>query len=383
MSTVWDPEEVAMASQNAGRELPSRAAGRALRIGMVAPPWFEVPPRGYGGIEAVVAGLVDALVARGHEVTLVASGRTGSRATRQVTVFEHPPTDLLGVSVMPEVIVAAEAIRAFERFPVDLVHDHTIAGLLLGHGRAVPTITTMHGPVTGENVDYFDRLGRSVGIVAISDAQRVAAPGLDFLGTVHNAIDVPTFPYRESKEDFVFWIGRFSPDKGPHLAIDAARRAGRRIVLAGKLNEPAEKAFFAAEIAPRLGRETEYVGEADSVLKRELFSRAACLLFPITWDEPFGMVMVEAMACGTPVVATRRGSVPEIVDHGRTGIVVDEPGGLPHAIGRALDLDPRACRSWVEERFDLPVMAKGYERIYLEALDSGAMRSTARDVTAA
>lgn len=374
-----------MASHDAGHDLPSRAAGsRRLHIGMVAPPWFEVPPRGYGGTEAVVAGLVDALVARGHEITLVASGHTGSRATRQVTVYEQPPTELLGVSIMPEVIVAAEAMRAFESIPVDLVHDHTLAGVLLGQGRDIPTLTTMHGPVTGENLDYFERLGRSVGIVAISDAQRVTAPGLNFLGTVYNAIDVPTFPYRESKDDFVFWIGRFSPDKGAHWAIDAARAAGRPIVLAGKLNELPEKAFFAAEIAPRLGRDAEYLGEADAVLKRELFSRAACLLFPITWDEPFGMVMVEAMACGTPVVATRRGSVPEVVDHGRTGFVVDGLDAMPHAIGRATDLDPRACRVRAEELFDLPVMARGYEQIYLEAIDGGGtMRSLSRDVSAA
>lgn len=374
-----------MTSQDTKRAPESRPkASRRLHIGMVAPPWFEVPPRGYGGTEAVVAGLVDALVARGHEVTLVASGRQGSRATRQVTVFEKPPVDLLGVSVMPEVIVAAEAIRAFEEHPVDLVHDHTLAGVLLGHGRQTPTLTTMHGPVTGENLDYFERLGRGVGIVAISEAQRTGAPGLNFVGTVYNGIDVPTFPYRESKDDFMLWIGRFSPDKGSHYAIDAAREAGRPIILAGKLNETAEKQFFASEIAPRLGRDAEYIGEADAVLKRELFSRAACLLFPITWDEPFGMVMVEAMACGTPVVATRRGSVPEVVDHGRTGIVVDEIDEIPRAIGLATELDPRECRSWAEERFDLPVMARGYERIYLDVLEGGGvMRAVPDDASAA
>lgn len=374
-----------MTSHDTTRAPESRPkATRRLHIGMVAPPWFEVPPRGYGGTEAVVAGLVDALVARGHDVTLVASGRQGSHATRQVTVFEEPPVELLGVSVMPEVIVAAEAIRAFDEYSVDLVHDHTLAGVLLGHGRETPTLTTMHGPVTGENLDYFERLGTGVGIVAISEAQRTAAPDLNFVGTVYNGIDVPTFPYRDSKDDFMLWIGRFSPDKGSHYAIDAARRAGRPIILAGKLNETAEKQFFAAEIAPRLGRDAEYIGEADAVLKRELFSRAACLLFPITWDEPFGMVMVEAMACGTPVVATRRGSVPEVVDHGRTGIVVDDLDDIPRAIGLATELDPRECRSWAEERFDLPVMARGYERIYLDVLEGGgAMRAVPDDASAA
>jgi glycosyltransferase involved in cell wall biosynthesis len=373
------------ARQDHARHSDSR---RRLRIGMVAPPWFDVPPRGYGGTEAVVASLVDGLVARGHEVTLVASGTTGTKATRQITVYEQPPVELLGVSVMPEVIVAAEAARAFEEADVDLVHDHTLAGPLLAGGRSVPTITTMHGPVSGENFDYFERLGDRVGIVAISEAQRISAPGLNFVGTVHNAIDVPSFPYVADKDDYLLWVGRFTPDKGPDLAIEAARRFGRRIVLAGKLNEKPEREYFDAAVKPLLGPDAEYVGEADALLKRELFSHAACLLFPITWDEPFGMVMVEAMACGTPVVATRRGSVPEVVDHGHTGIIVDDPSALPRAIGRALELDPARCRSWVEARFDLPIMAAGYERIYRNVLDAaagihGGVTDIAGDITAA
>jgi glycosyltransferase involved in cell wall biosynthesis len=273
---------------------------------------------------------------------------------------------------MPEVIVAAEAARAFDDIAVDIVHDHTLAGPLLARGRSVPTITTMHGPVSGENFDYFERIGDRVGIVAISEAQRLSAPGLNFVGMVHNAIDVPSFPFIADKDDYLLWVGRFSPDKGADLAIKAARDFGRRIVLAGKLNEKPERDYFDSVIQPLLGPDAEYVGEADAVLKRELFSRAACLLFPITWDEPFGMVMVEAMACGTPVVATRRGSVPEVVAHGRTGIIVDDMAALPRAIGRALDLDPAQCRSWAEERFDLPIMAAGYERVYREALDAAA-----------
>jgi glycosyltransferase involved in cell wall biosynthesis len=339
---------------------------------MVAPPWFDVPPRGYGGTEAVVASLVDGLVARGHEVTLVASGVTGTKAQRQITVYERPPVELLGVSVMPEVIVAAEAARAFDDIPVDLVHDHTLVGPLLAGGRSVPTITTMHGPVSGENLDYFERIGDRVGIVAISEAQRLSAPGLNFIGTVYNAIDVPSFPFVAQKDDYLLWVGRFSPDKGPDLAIEAARRFGRRIVLAGKLNEKPEREYFDSVVRPLLGPDAEYVGEADALLKRELFSRAACLLFPITWDEPFGMVMVEAMACGTPVVATRRGSVPEVIDHGHTGIIVDDMSELPRAIGRALELDPARCRAWVEARFDLPIMAAGYERVYRNAIDAAA-----------
>ncbi|GFZ80691.1 glycosyltransferase family 4 protein [Nesterenkonia alkaliphila] len=337
---------------------------RPLRIGMIAPPWFELPPKGYGGTEAVVAALTDQLVLRGHQVVLLSAGRNGTQAQQHISVFERPPSEMLGADPMPEVIAAAQTAQALRDLDLDIVHDHSLAGPLLAAGRQMPTVTTMHGPVTGLNGEYFRRLGAAVDIIAISDAQRRLAPDLNWIGTVHNAVDVASFPYREDKEDFLLWIGRFSPDKGAHLAIDAARAAGRRIVLAGKLSEAPEQKYFDEQVRARLGADAEYVGEADAVLKRELFSQASALMFPIQWEEPFGMVMVEAMACGTPVIATCRGSVPEVVAEGISGIVVDRVDQLPGAVARACALDPRTIRAWAEQRFDLPVMAEGYERIY-------------------
>jgi len=334
-----------------------------LRLAIVAPPWFELPPVGYGGTEAVVAALVDSLVDRGHEVTLIASGRHRTRAQHFVPIYDEAPSALLGTP-MPEVQAAAVAAEALADLDVDLVHDHSLAGPLLACGRSVPTVVTLHGPATGPNGDYFERLGRSVDVIGISEAQRRLNPGINWVGVVHNAIDVASFPFVEAKDDFVLWLGRFSPDKGAHLAIDAARKAGRRIVLAGKLNEPDEKEYFRDHVEPRLGPDATYVGEADAALKRELFGRAACLAFPIQWEEPFGMVMVEAMACGTPVVALRRGSVPEVVADGVSGIVVDRIDDFAGALDLATELSPFACRRHAVEHFDLPVMATGYERIF-------------------
>lgn len=345
-----------------------------LRIGMVAPPWFDIPPKAYGGIEAVVADLVNALVARGNEVTLVASGPRRTAAQRQVRAFERAPFELLGHDPLPEVIQAAQAARAFAGLDLDIVHDHSMAGPLLARGRRIPTVITMHNAAFGTNADYFRRLGDTVDVVAISDAQRREAPALNWIGTVHNAIDASSYPFAERKDDYVLWIGRFCADKAPHLAIDAARRAGRRIVLAGKLNEAGEHAYFQKYIVPRLGPDVDYVGEADAALKRKLYAHARCLVFPIQWDEPFGMVMIEAMACGTPVVATPRGSVPEVVAHGRTGYIVDDLEQFPKAIERCSQIDPAACRRWVLEHFDLPVMARGYEAMYRRAMDRAAAR---------
>ena len=361
---------------------PTQRAEVALRIGMIAPPWFAIPPEGYGGTEAVVASLVDQLVERGHEVTLVAAGPAATRATRHITTYPEPPSELLGSSPMPEVIHAAMAAEALDGLDLDLVHDHSLAGPLLARGRDIPTLATIHGPSVGENGDYFTRLGRTLDLVSISRAQRNDAPHLNWAGTVYNAIDLSTFPFRETKDRDVLWVGRFSPEKGAHVAIQAARRAGRRIVLAGKLNEPAEQEYFDSEVRPLLGPDAEYVGEADAALKRELYAKSSCLVFPISWDEPFGMVMVEAMACGTPVVATRRGSVPEVIHDGRTGIIVDDVDDLPAAIARADELDPHACRERVAAHFDLPVMGAGYERIYQRVLDRSSRTRRAAQAVA-
>ncbi len=343
-----------------------------LRIAMVAPPWFELPPRGYGGVEAVCAQLADALVARGHEVIVIGAGRNGTRAQFRRT-YDTPQGARIG-EPMPELVHAAAAGRILSELDVNIVHDHSLAGPLLAIGRDVPTVVTVHGPVHGEPGEYYRQLGNSVQLAAISDAQRRTAPDLNWCATVHNAIDVAGFPFREEKEDWVLFLGRCSPDKGMHLAIDAARAAGRKIVLAAKSTEPAETAYFEAEIKPRLGPDAEWLGEVGGERKKELLSKARCLLFPIQWEEPFGMVMIEAMACGTPVVALRRGSVPEVVTHRVTGLVCDEPAELPDAINTVGTIHPAACRTDMLTRFHPEAMAANYEQAYRWALaHSGRM----------
>jgi len=336
-----------------------------IHVALVAPPWFDVPPTGYGGIEQVVGDLAEALTRDGHEVTLVAAGRDGTPA-RLLRTYEEPPTERLG-EALPEVMQAAAAARLLADLDVDVVHDHTLAGPLTAAGRRAPTVATMHGPVEGELLEYYRHLDTS--LVAISQAQRTAAPDLNWVATVHNGIAVDTFPFQAEKEGWLLFIGRFTPDKGPDLAIEAAKAAGRHLVLAGKVNEPDEQAYFDEVIRPLLGPDVTYVGEMDAELKRELYAKASCLLFPIRWPEPFGIVMVEAMACGTPVVALRQGSVPEVIADGRTGIICENAEELPSGIDKAVQLRPADCREHVLRHFDRATMARGYVQVYRQLMD--------------
>jgi glycosyltransferase involved in cell wall biosynthesis len=348
------------------RDDSPQATSKPMRIAMVAPPWLQIPPEGYGGIETICADLTDGLVARGHEVHLFASGIDGTEANF-VRSYEDPPIAQIG-EAGPEVTHAARVAAALEDIEVDIVHDHSFAGPLLGRGRRAPTVATVHGPLVEELDTYYRLLGRSVHLVAISDAQRRSDPDLHWTATVYNAIRVHDYPFRAGKDDYALFLGRMNLDKGAHIAIDVARKAGWRLLIAAKLNEPAEQAYFDEEIKPRLGDDVEWLGEANGERKSELLSGARCLLFPLQWEEPFGLVMIEAMACGTPVVALRRGSVPEIVTDGVTGVLRDDPADLPAALDAVAGIDPRACRERAENEFDLPVMVSRYEEVYRNLL---------------
>ncbi|TVT07854.1 glycosyltransferase family 4 protein [Amycolatopsis bartoniae] len=347
-----------------------------LRVALVVPPYFDIPPHAYGGVEAVVADLADALVARGHSVTLVGAGRPGTRA-RFVPVWDRTVPELLG-EPYPEVMHAIAARRAVQRLAategLDVVHDHTLAGPLNAPAYGVPTVVTVHGPVGPDMERYYRELGDDVHLVAISDRQRELAPGLNWTATVHNGLRLADWPFRAEKDDYALFLGRFHPDKAPHLALEAAHAAGLRLVLAGKCAEPVEKEYFEREVKPRLTATDHVFGVADADAKRELLANARCLLFPIQWEEPFGMVMIEAMACGTPVVALRSGAVPEVVVDGVTGLVLDDPAGLPRALHDVRDLDPAACRAHVAAHFDVRGLGAGYERAYRRAVEVSTLR---------
>jgi glycosyltransferase involved in cell wall biosynthesis len=355
-------------------------AEQPLRVALVVPPYFDVPPKAYGGVESVVADLADALVARGHRVTLFGAGENGTSA-RLVRVWPKPIPERLG-EPFPEVVHAILCRRAVERLArdegLDVVHDHTFAGPLNAPAYAalgLPTVVTMHGPVDEDLHQFYGTLGSDIDLVAISERQRQLAPDLPWAGMVHNALPVDTFPYERDKGDYAVFLGRFHPDKAPHLALEAAHAAGLRLVLAGKCAEPREEEYFDREVRPRLTDRDVVHGEADADEKRRLLAGARCLLFPIQWEEPFGMVMIESMACGTPVVALRGGAVDEIVEDGVTGYVCDDLSELPAALLRLDRIDPAACRRTVAEHFNIDSLGAGYEAVYRTVLAARRRRT--------
>jgi len=349
-------------------------AGRQLHIAMVVPPYFDVPPKAYGGVEAVVADLVDSLVDRGHRVTLIGAGEPGTKG-ELIPVWDRILPERLG-EPFPEVVHALKVRRAIERLiatdGVDLVHDHTFAGPLnapVYRALGLPTVITVHGPVESDSYCYYKELGDDVALVAISDRQRELAPDLPWVGRVHNALRVSEWPYRPDKEDYALFLGRFNEDKAPHLALEAAHAAGIPLILAGKCSEPPEQAYFEEYVRPLLTERDHVFGLADATAKRKLLSGARCLLFPIRWEEPFGMVMIESMVCGTPVVALRGGAVSEVLVDGVTGRICDDPAELPAAIEEVRSIDPAACRAHVMANFDAAdTLGRGYEQIYRRLL---------------
>lgn len=337
-----------------------------LRIALVAPPFYEVPPSGYGGIEAVVALLADGLVDRGHDVTLIAAGEQRTRA-RTVRTFDEPQWPRLG-QAEPELLHAARVAGLLDDLQADVVHDHSAAGPAFVRDRQVPLVITSHGPATGAWGEYLAAAGDGMHLVAISQAQVDLTPQLPWRAVVHNAIDVSDIPCRTDKGDHLIWMGRFSPDKGAHLAVDVARKAGRHLLLAGKLSEPDEREYFRSQVEPLLGDDAEFVDELSGPEKYDVLGGAAGFLFPLQWEEPFGMVLIEAMACGTPVLSLRRGAVPEVVVDGVTGFVRDHPDELVEAAGRLGELSGRACREHVEQSFSPERMVDGYEAAYRDAI---------------
>jgi len=336
-----------------------------LRIGLIAPASVQVPPPVYGGTELVVDQLARGLVKAGHDVTLFTTGDSTCPVERR---WVHPRA--LGITV--DLLPALHHVQAAyeELADVDIIHDHTLLGPLwsIAHDTGTPVITTAHLPFTPELLLLYEAVGSRVALVAISHRQRASAPGLTLAAVIHHGIDVKRIPVGLGHGGYLLFLGRMSPDKGVHRAITLARAAGKRLVLAAKMWQPEERRYFSECVQPLLGPDAVYVGEVGGRRKFDLLGGAEALLNPIGWPEPFGLVMIEALSTGTPVLAFAQGAAPEIVDHGRTGFICTDDSDMAIKLGRLGELDRTECRRDAEERFSTDRMVADHLVLYRRVL---------------
>jgi len=337
-----------------------------MRIGLIAPPWVPVPPPRYGGTEVVVDNLARGLQELGHEVELFTVGESTCPVRRQ---------HLYPAAVRPmgtSVEEAAHVLAAYEALSdVDLIHDHTVLGPLLAadiERSQAPLVCTHHGAFTAENIRIFTEIARHAAVVAISRSQAGYAATVPIAAVIHHGIDLEVFQPGPGDGDYLLFMGRMSPDKGVDRAVRVAHASGRPLVVVTKIREAAEKDYFDTVVRPILASEDTLVVEPDQAERLELLGRATALINPITWPEPFGLVMAESLASGTPVVGFPYGAAPEIVDDGVTGFLCRDESQMIAAIGRVQLIDRQACRAAAQARFSLIRMASDYLGLYRRRL---------------
>jgi glycosyltransferase involved in cell wall biosynthesis len=365
--------EASLSSTSSLRALkPSRRSfGRLrVRIGIIAPPWIPVPPPAYGGTEAVLDTLARGLQDAGHDVLLFASGDS----TCPVPTASVDPQALgLGVAgTASELRHVIAAYRAMAAFGADVVHDHTLVGPF--YAQTLPgviAVTTAHGPFTTDLGDLYRALGDRVPVIALSDDHARTPGDVPIETVIHHGVRVDDYPIGAGSGGYAVFLGRMHPDKGVDTACRVARAAGMPLRIAAKMREPEEKKWFTSTVKPFLTDEIQFVGELGLSDKLALLADAACLLNPICWPEPFGMVMIEALACGTPVVVTPSGAAPEIIDDGVTGFLRATVAGLAMGVQQASTLDRRACRAVAEERFSAERLIAEHVACYERAINRG------------
>lgn len=354
-----------------------------MRIAQIAPLYESVPPRLYGGTERVVSHLTDELSRRGHDVTLFASGDS---VTTAKLVPCRPQALRLDTGLswdLPAHLHMLQLVRD-RAADFDLLHFHLeCAHLQLFSDIADRTVTTLHGRLDIDDLQQVYRRHRHAPLISISDAQRRPMPRQRWMGTVHHGYPLAQYRFNpEAQGGYLAFLGRIAPEKGVDRAIKIAKQSGLPLRIAAKI-DTADQKYFEQQVAPLLGLDDDivFIGEIGEAEKSRFLGDALALLVPIDWPEPFGLVMIEAMACGTPVIAFRRGSVPEIVEEGINGFVVDDVNEAVAKVALLPSLDRRLVRRTFEERFSVTVMADGYERVYRTLLDGRvANRSAFRNI---
>ena len=358
-------------------------ATEALRIAIVAPPWYPLPPRGYGGTELVVHLLHNELRRLGHRVQVFgAEGSEGGVTMLADASWSH---DLGGPAERARLSTyLARVYSKLKGQQFDVIHDHAgFEGVLMAlHCPMAPTVVhTIHGELLEPMCTYYREVMDEARLCAISLSQAMSAPALKLAGVVHNAVELPATPPSVSHERYLVEVARITPDKGQHLAIQVSRRTGRKVILAGKVERSGEGArYFEEEVEPHLGPMVEYYPNVAGSQKARLITRAAAGIFPLQWAEPFGLAMVECMVAGTPVVALRSGSTPELIEQGVTGFLAEDLEDLVRLINRIDEIDRIRCAEVARERFGPRNMAERYLSVYRQgsvAVEPYAVQATA------
>ena len=341
--------------------------GDALRIALVAPAWYPLPPRGYGGTELVVHLLNIELRRIGHEVTVFgAEGSEGDVTMLADAAWSHDLGGPAEAARQATYLARVYATLAGRRF--DVIHDHTgFEGLLLAiqSGLAPVVVHTIHGELTEPMITFYKEVDDRARLCAISLSQAASAPDITLAGIVHNAVELPTAPPSVAHERYLIEVARITPDKGQHLAIQVAQRAGRKLILAGKVERSGEGLqYFEEQVEPFLSPTVEYYPNVAGAQKARLISRAAAGIFPLQWAEPFGLAMVECMVAGTPVLALRSGSTPELIEEGVTGFLAEDVDDLVKRANRLEEIDRVRCATVARERFSPRHMAERYVSVY-------------------
>jgi len=340
-----------------------------MRIAQIAPLWERVPPTTYGGTELVVSLLTEELVRRGHEVTLFASGDSITAA--QLEAVHHQALRLdpkVKEAAIYEMLQLSQVYERAKEF--DIIHSHMgCTALPYANLVKTPTVHTLHGIFTPDNEKMFMH-ARNQPFISISDSQREPRLGLNCVATVYNGVEPSSYKFYPQPSDppYLAFLGRVSPEKGTHLAIEIAKQTNSVLKIAGKI-DVVDVEYYETQIKPHIdGEQIQFLGEANHVQKNILMGNAVATLFPITWREPFGLVMIESMVSGTPVVAMELGSTREVIVHGKTGFLCQSVAECVDSLGKIHTIDRKACRQHVEDHFSVRRMADGYEAVYQQIM---------------
>ncbi len=347
-----------------------------MKIAQVAPLWESVPPKLYGGTERIVSYVTEELVKLGHDVTLFASGDSETTARLEAIC---PQALRLNTGIFnrdaPLMMLQERALGAARGF--DIIHSHLdFIGFPLARRNSIPVVTTLHGRQDLPELVSVFREFSDMPLVSISDAQRRPLPWANWVATVHHGLPRDLYTFHPQAGGYLAFLGRISPEKRPDHAIEIAKRTGLPLRMAAKV-DPADRSYFEAEIEPLLDHPLiEFIGEISDAEKDEFVGNAIALVCPYDWPEPFGLVLIEALACGTPVLAYRRGSIPEIIDHGVTGFVCETVSEMADAVGQVFRIERHRCRASFDERFTADRMARDYVALYERLLEDGIAHAT-------